>query len=232
LLVIYLLGLLVEWIGHALIPAALLLAGGSVVLLVVWLSVLRPRRLPVWKGWVALGLVAVVFGGWRTWEVWHNFSRPEFHMFRTYIADPIPKEVEGLGPGSPAPVMFHDGAYIHFHAPPELVEHILNHSLAGSKTLGVVAEMKRQSGRDTSDRVAVVAPNGQSYVKVDLTWVAKESSTESSWARAEVENFLKTQKGNAYVLLLSGDWGKFVSVLKYEPAVSNVVILQNLERRR
>jgi len=47
-----------------------------------------------------------------------------------------------------------------------------------------------------------------------------------------VENFLKTQKGNAYVLLLSGDWGKFVSVLKYEPAVSNVVILQNLERRR
>jgi hypothetical protein len=69
-------------------------------------------------------------------------------------------------------------------------------------------------------------------LKVDLDWAAKESSPESQWARTEVENFLKNRQGSTHVLLLSGDWGRFVSVLKFEPGNSNVVILQHLERRR
>jgi hypothetical protein len=173
---IYLLGLLMKWIGHALIPTALLLAAGALVMLGVWWLVLRPRKLSAWKGWLVLGLITVSFGGWRTWEVCQNFSRPELHMFRAFVADPIPKEVQGLAPASAAPVMFHDGAYISFHAPPELVERIVNHSLAGSKTLAAVAEMKRQSGRDSADRVIIAAPDGRSYLKVDLEWVAKENS--------------------------------------------------------
>jgi hypothetical protein len=153
-------------------------------------------------------------------------------MFRDFVANPIPPEVVGLAPASPAPVMFHDGAYISFHAPPELVQRIVTHSLPGSKTFSVVAAMKQQSTRESADRVAITAPDGQGYLKVDLDWVAKETCPESDWARAEVENFLKNGQGSAYVLLRSGDWGKFVSVLKHEPAHSNVVILQNLERRR
>jgi hypothetical protein len=142
---IYLLGLLIKWIGHALIPTALLLSGDALVMLGVWWFVLRPRKLSAWKGWLVLGLITVGFGGWRTWEVWQDFSRPELRMFRDFVADPIPKEIQRLAPASAAPVMFHDGAYIFFHAPPELIERIVNHSLPGSKTLAAVAEMKRQS---------------------------------------------------------------------------------------
>ena len=221
-----------KWIGHALIPTVLLLAAGALVMLGVWWLVLRPRKLSSWKGWLILGLITVSFAGWRTWEVWQNFSHPELHMFRAFVADPIPKEVQGLAPAIAAPVMFHDGAYISLRAPPELVERIVHHSLSGSKTFEVVAEMKRRSSRDSADRVVIAAPDSQSYLKVDLNWVAKETSPESAWARSEVENFFKSRQGSAYVLLRSGDWGKFVSVLHYEPASSNVVILQSLERRR
>jgi len=229
---IYLLGLFIKWIGHALIPTALLLVAGALAMLSLWWFVVRPRKLSARRGWLILGLVTVGFGGWRTWEVWQDFSRPELHMFRDFVGDPIPKEIQGLAPAIAAPVMFHDGAYISFHAPPELVERIVNHSLRGSKTLAVVAEMKRRSSQDSTDLVVIAASDGRSYLKADLDWVAKERSPESQWARTEVETFLKNQRGSAYVLLLAGDWGEFASVLNYEPGTSNVVILQHLERRR
>jgi len=72
-------------------------------------------------------------------------------------------------------------------------------------------------------------PDGHSYLKVDLDWAATDSP-DSLWTRSEVENFLKSRQGTAYVLLLSGDWGKFASVLTYDPAELKVTILQNLER--
>src|SRR5262249_37619789 len=155
-----------------------------------------------------------------------DFSQPEWHMFRDFVANPIPRGVVGLAPASPAPVMFHDGAYISFRAPPQLVERIVNHSLPGSKTLSVVAAMKQESARDAADRVVITAADGLSYLKADLDWATKETCPESAWARGEVRSFLTNKQGNAYVFLRSGDWGKFVSILKHEPASSNVVILQ------
>jgi hypothetical protein len=229
---IYLLGLFMRWIGQALIPTVLLFTAGALILLVVWRFVLRPRKLAVWKGWLAIGLITVSFGCWRTWEVWQKFSHPELHMFRDFVADPIPKEVQGLAPAIAAPMMFHDGAYISFRAPPELVARIVNHSLPGATTWAAVTEMKRRSSQAAPDRVVIAASDGRSYLKVDLDWVAKENSPESQWARTELETFLKSHQGSAYVLLLSGDWGRFASVLKHEPGTSNVVILQHLERRR
>jgi len=73
---IYLFGLLVRWIGHALIPALILLALGVPVLLGVWWFLLRPRQLSLWRWWLVLGLVVLGFAGWRTWEVWQDFSHP------------------------------------------------------------------------------------------------------------------------------------------------------------
>ena len=229
---IYYLGLLFKWTAHAFVPALLLLLVGALVLVALWWFVLRPRHLSPVRAWLVLGAVVLIFGGWRTWGVWQDFSRPELRMFQEYIAEPIPREVQGLAPATAAPVMFHDGAYISFKAPQELVEGIVNHSVRGSKTLAVVEEIKRQSRRNTSDDVAIVASDGQSYRKVDLEWLTTEHSSESSWARAEVEHFLKNGKGDVYVLLRAGPWGKFASLLRYEPASSNVVILQHLERRR
>ena len=229
---IYLLALLIKWIGHALVPTMLALAAGTLVMLAVWWFGLRPRQRPAWKGWLILGLVTVGFGGWRTWEVWRDFFHPEFSMFRRFVANPIPGEIEALAPASGAPVMFHDGAYISFRAPPALVERLVTHSLAGARTLAVVAEMKQQSGQDSSNRVVIAAPDGRSYLKVGLEWVALETSPESQWARAETERFLKSRQGRAHVLVLAGAWGQFSSVLTYEPASSNVVVLQYLVRRR
>jgi hypothetical protein len=229
---IYLLALFLKWIARALIPTLLLLVLGVVVMLGIWFLVLRPRKISAWKGWLAVGLITIAFGGWRSVEVWREFSRPELHMFRTYVADPIPAEVQGLAPASAAPVMFHDGAYISFHAPPEVVDRLTHHALPGSKTLEVVVEMKRQSSRNTADRIVLAGPDGQSYLKVDVDWVAKESSSESQWVRGEVENFHRNHKVNSYVYLKAGEWGSFASVVHYEPNSSNVTILQNLERRR
>lgn len=151
-------------------------------------------------------------------------------MFRTYVADPIPKAVKGLAPAIAAPVMFHDGAYITFQAPPEVVEAIVNHSLKGAKTREVITKMKQQSGRGDADRLVIAGLDGQSYLPVDLEWVEREKSSESEWARWEIAGFLKSRNGRAYVLLRSGDWGTFVSVLQYEPTQSTVVILQHLNR--
>lgn len=229
---VYLLALLIRWIAHALIPTALLFAISVIVMLGIGWLVLRPRKISPWKGWLVVGLMTIAFGGWRSFEVWRDFSRPELHMFRTYVADPIPVDIHGLAPAIAAPVMFHDGAYISFRAPPELVERLINHSVPGSKTLGVVTEMKKQSRRDTSDRTVVAGQDGRSYLKVDLDWVAKRSSPESQWVHDEVENYLKSHNGNSYVFLRAGDWGSLASVMHYEPASSNVTILQNLERRR
>jgi hypothetical protein len=227
---VYLAGLIFKWIAHALVPAVLLFGVGALVLAILWGFVLRRRKLSSGKGWLGLALVTLAFGGWRTWEVGQSFYHPELQMFRQYVAEPIPKAVTGLAPAIASPVMFHDGAYIAFHAPPEVVEGIVNHSLKGAKTGEVIRKMKRQSGRGDADRVVIAGPDGQSYLPVDLQWAERETSSESEWARGEIASFLKSRNGRAYVLLRSGDWGTFVSVMQYEPAQSRVVILQHLNR--
>ena len=227
---VYLAGLIFKWIAYAVVPTVLLFGVGTLVMAVIWRFALRPRKLSSGKGWLALALVTLAFGGWRTWEVGQSFFHPELQMFRQYVAEPIPKAVKDLAPASAAPVMFHDGAYVAFQAPPEVVEGIVNHSLKGAKTPEVITKMKRQSGRGDADRVVIAGPDGQSYLPVDLEWVEREKSSESEWARGEIASFLKSRNGRAYVLLRSGDWGTFVSVLQYEPAQSRVVILQHLNR--
>jgi len=212
---VYLAGLIFKWIAYALVPTVLLFGAGALVMATLWRFVLRPRKMSSGKGWLLLAMVTLAFGGWRTWEVGQSFFHPEVQMFRQYVAEPIPKAVKGLAPATAAPVMFHDGAYVAFHAPPEVVEGIVNHSLKGAKTPEVIA-----------------GPDGQSYLPVDLEWAEREKSSESEWARGEIASFLKSRNGRAYVLLRSGDWGTFVSVLQYEPTRSRVVILQHLNRAR
>ena len=115
---IYLLGLMIQWVGRALVPALLVLVAGAVVVGLVWWLFLRRHRRAVVTAWVALGLVTVTFGGWRSWEVWRDFSHPEVRMFRNYIARPIPNEVTNLAMAVASPEMFHDGALIRFKPQP------------------------------------------------------------------------------------------------------------------
>src|SRR5882672_5830827 len=98
---IYLLALVIKWVGRALIPALLVLAAGAVVVGLVWWLVLRRNRRAVVTAWLTLGLITVTFGGWRSWEVWRDFSHPEVHMFRDYVANPIPNEVTHLAMATP-----------------------------------------------------------------------------------------------------------------------------------
>src|SRR5687767_9766723 len=144
---IYYAGLFFKWVAQALFSTLVLLAGGALLVVALWWFMLRPRRRSSLSAWMVLGALVLAFGGWRTWGVWQDFSRPELGMFREFIAEPIPREVRGLAPAIAAPVMFHDGAYISFHAPREVIERIINHSLPGSKALMVIEGMKRRSPR-------------------------------------------------------------------------------------
>jgi hypothetical protein len=229
---IYLLGLFIRWVTGALVPALLLLVVGAVVGGLVWLLFLRRRRRAVVTMWLVLGMATLALGGWRTREVWRDFTQPHFRNFRTYVADPIPTEVRGLAMATAAPAMFHDGALVRFEAPEPLVRKLIDQSLRGAKTLAVVAEMKRQSGRDPADRSAVAGPDGRSYVRVDVDQFPRDGPDAFRWARVHVEQSARQGFGEAYVLLLEGEWGKFQSVITWNPAVSNVVVRQYLERRR
>ena len=229
---IYLAGLLFNWIARALVPALGLLAVGSIVVALVWWFRLRPRRRSPVRAWLALGLVTFTFGTWRTWSVWQDFSHPEFRMFREFVADPIPRDIKSLAPATAAPVMFHDGAYISFVATPTVVDQIVRHSLPGSTALAAIAKVKksRQSNSTTNDHT-VSGTDGQSYRKVDLDWAANDTSSETKAARAEVERFLKRTAGDCYVLLHGGPWGKFTSILLYDPVTARVTLLQYIQRR-
>ena len=228
---IYLLGLMIQWVGRALIPALLVLVAGAVVVGLIWWLFLRRNRRAVVTAWLILGLVAVSFGGWRSWEVWRDFSHPEVRMFRDYIARPIPSEVTNLAMAVASPEMFHDGALIRFQAPAGLVHKIVDHSLPGSTALAVVAEMKRQSPHDSADREVIAGADGQSYRKVNPDHFPKHGPEAHRWLSDKIEANAGPGR-EAYVLLRAGAWGHFQSVLTYDPAAGTVFIQQKLERRR
>ena len=228
---IYLLGLVIQWFGRALLPSLLVLAAGAVVVGLVWWLFLRRNRRAVVMAWVTLVLVTVAFGGWRSWEVWRDFSHPEGRMFRDYIASPIPKEVTNLTMAVASPEIFHDGALIRFQAPEGLVHKIVNHSLAGSKALAVVTGMKRQSPHDSTDREVIAGADGQSYLKVNPDRFPKDGPEAHRWLREKMEAASGPGR-EAYVLLRTGAWGRFQSVLTYDPATRTVIIHQNLQRQR
>ena len=228
---IYLLGLVIQWFSRALIPALLVLAAGAVVVGLVWWLFLRRNRRAVVTAWLALILVTVTFGGWRSWEVWRDFNHPERRMFRDYIARPIPNEVTNLAMAVASPEMFHDGALIRFQAPAELVRKIVDHSLPGSTALAVVAGIKRQSPHDSADREVIAGADGQSYLKVNPDHFPKDGPEAHRWLRDKIEANAGPSR-EAYVLLRAGAWGHFQSVLTYDPATGTVIIQQNLERRR
>ena len=228
---IYLLGLMIQWVGRALIPALLVLVAGAVVVGLLWWLFLRRHRRAVVTAWLTLGLVTVTFGGWRSWEVWRDFSHPEVRMFRDYLARPIPNEVTHLAMAVASPEMFHDGALIRFQAPAGLVPKIVDHSLPGSTALAVVAEMKRQSPHDSADREVIAGDDGQSYLKVNADHFPKDGPEAHRWLREHIEANAGSGR-EAYVLFRAGAWGHFQSVLTYDPAAGTVIIQQNLERRR
>lgn len=228
---IYLLGLMIQWVGRALIPALLVLIVGAVVVGMVWWLFLRRHRRAMVAAWLTLGLVTVAVGGWRSWEVWRDFSHPEVRMFRDYIARPIPNEVSNLAMAVASPEMFHDGALIRFQAPAGLVARIVDHSLPGSTALAVVADMKRQSPHDAADREVIAGADGQSYLKVKPDHFPKDGPAVHRWLRDKLEANAGPGR-EAYVLLRAGAWGHFQSALTHDPATGTVIIQQNLERRR
>src|SRR5262245_48558184 len=111
---LYLGWLVVRWVLRAVIPALLLFGAGALFVGLLWLLFLRRRRRAAMALWVVVVSMAMGFFGWRTWEVWTDFTRPQMRMFRNYIADPIPKAVSDLSMATPAPAMFHDGALLRF----------------------------------------------------------------------------------------------------------------------
>ncbi|MBC8002774.1 MAG: hypothetical protein H7X97_09315 [Opitutaceae bacterium] len=228
---IYLLGLFIQWVSRALVPALLVLVIGAVVVCLVWRLFLRSNRRAVVVAWLILGFVTVTVGGWRSWEVWQDFNHPERRMFRDYIARPIPNEVTNLTMATPAPAMFHDGALIRFQAPEVLVRGIIDQSLTGSTALEVLAEMKRQSPHDSADLEVIAGTDGQSYRKVTPDLFPKNGPEAHRWLRDKIEATAGPGR-EIYVLFKAGAWGHFQSVLSYDPANSSVIVQQNLERRR
>lgn len=230
---LYLGWLVVRWILRALIPATFLFAAGALLSSLAWLFFLRRRRRTAMALWVVVGSASLGFMGWRTWEVWTDFTRPQVRMFRNYIADPVPRSISQLAMATPAPAMFHDGAIIRFQVTPAALRQILDHSLPGSTTLGVIEEMKRQSARDPSNRWVMAGADGRSYLKVDLQGFSSEEGPEAfRWARSRVTEAVRGGPREVYVLLLEGEWGSFQSVLTYDAVQGTAEVYQYLERKR
>jgi hypothetical protein len=112
---IYLLALFVEWVRRALVPAAAVFAIATLAAIGVRLIFGRSRLTT--NVWLALGIAVVAVFGWRTFEVWQDFSHPQYRNFRSYVADPIPRDARALVMDSPAPAMFYDGALVRFEGP-------------------------------------------------------------------------------------------------------------------
>jgi hypothetical protein len=226
--VIYLLALLVEWVGRALVPTAELLAAGVIVVIVVRVLFRRRPRV-VALAWLAVALVTLGFGGWRSFEVWRDFTEPQFRNFRTYVADPIPRDVHALAMDSPAPAMFYDGALVRFEAPEPVMRRLVDQSLSGARAWSVIDEMKQRSGRDRADTLAVAAPDGRSFVRVDPA--AFTAPNVFAWAQHTVDEMNRGGAKEIYVLLLAGGWGSFQSVVAWTPDRSRVSVRQALERK-
>jgi hypothetical protein len=225
---IYLLALLVDWVGRALVPTAELLAAGVIVVIALRILLHRRPRV-VARAWLLLGVAAVGFGGWRSFEVWRDFTQPQFRNFRTYVANPIPHDVRALAMDSPAPAMFYDGALVRFEAPEPVVRRLVDHSLAGARAWDLIGEMKRRSGRSPADTIAVAAPDGRGFVRIDPD--AFTTPDAFAWTQHTVDEMHRGGAKEIYVLLLAGEWGSFQSVVAWTPERSRVSVHQALERR-
>jgi len=225
---IYLLALLVEWIGRALVPTAELLAAGVVIVIVLRVLVRRRPRV-VARAWLALAVVTVGFAGLRSFEVWRDFTQPQFRNFKTYVANPIPRDVHALAMDSPAPAMFYDGALVRFEAPEPVMRRLVDQSLAGARAWNVIDEMKQRSGRNPTDTLAMAAPDGRGFVRVDPSrFTAPEAF---AWTQHTVGEMHRGGAKEIYVLLLAGEWGSFQSVVGWDPDRSRASVRQALERK-
>lgn len=213
-------------------PAWLLLAAGALVIGAAWLLGLKRHRRALITAWAAVALVTVAFAGYRTWGMARDFAHPEIRMFRAFVADPIPAEVTGLAVSTAAPAMYHDGALVRFQAPEAMVRGLVNHSVPGSRTLSVAQETRGTSARDRADRDRVVGPDGWSYAQVDAARFAVDGPEVFEWARRKVGEGVRQGPREVWVYLVSGDWGRFQSVLVYDRATSTATVEQYRERRR
>jgi len=223
---IYLLALFVEWVRRALVPAAAVFAIATLAAIGVRLIFGRSRLTT--NVWLALGIAVVAVFGWRTFEVWQDFSHPQYRNFRSYVADPIPRDARALVMDSPAPAMFYDGALVRFEGPASLVTALARNTLKGARTLAVLRETKQRSKRSTVDTLAVTDADGSSYRRINPATFPAQLPETFAWARWVIDEQTRGGADDIYVLLLAGPWGRFESVLSYDRDRSRVAVRQNM----
>jgi hypothetical protein len=176
---IYLLGFVFWWVRDALLPALLVGGGSCVVWWLVgaccWHGRVRLRR----TGMGVLFAAAVVWLAVATNAVWFRFHNPQFDMFRTYVADPIPESVRELVVDSGAPAMFYEGALLRFRAPAPVMQAILEHRLPGGSTVDQAARLATRLGRDAAVTARLSGPAG-GYLRYDPVTFAPYDTRE--WA--------------------------------------------------
>jgi hypothetical protein len=223
--VIYLVAGLVMWLVRALLPTVLVLLVGAVLL---WLG-RRAPGFPVRGVGAVIVVAALAVLAWQTRTVRREFTHPQITMFRRHIADPIPASVRNLAPGSPAPLVFHSGAVVAFDAPESMLRSLLDHSLPGSTALAALAELKSRNGRDTTTVIRVGAVGAPGYLQLDSTAFPADLLHTFPGAHSRAVEALRRGL-NVYVLAEVGDWGRFESVVTYEPQRQRVHLRQYIVR--
>ena len=218
---IYLLAFVIQWFGKAFFPALLVLVLGAITVGLLWALGLKRKRPALLAAWLAVGISSLGLGCWRTVQIVDDYSHPERRMFREFLARPIPSQVTNLVVAVPSPEIFTDAAIIRFQAPNSVVQGILNHSLPGSTSLSVLAEMKRQSRNPPADQEVISAPDGQSYLPVDASFFPSDGPEAHRWLRERITG--ESAPGvKTYILLRRGAWGSFQSLVAHNPLTGTV----------
>jgi hypothetical protein len=217
---IYLLGLSFWWLRDVLLPAALV--GGAACL--VWLSVgtllWRGRpRLRVRGLWVLL----LACLGWMvvgTRDVLFRFDHPQFEMFRSYVADPIPADVQDLEVDSGAPAAFFQGALLRFRAPASVRRAILQHGLPGGTTRRQAEVLAERLGRNPRVTGRICTAQG-GYLPYDPQTFSGYDRPEWAFVLDRLERGADEPSlppapsdHDLFVYAERGDWGTLVCIAR------------------
>lgn len=215
---LYLLGLVFWWIRDAFLPAVCFGGGACVVWLVLGLLFWRDRTKLRRHG------LAVLLGGTLVWlaagtrDVLFRFDHPQFEMFTSCVADPIPPEVQDLEVDSAAPAMFTQGALLRFRAPAELRRALLAHTLPGTRTRAQAAILAERFDRDPAIVARIADANG-GYLRYDPVAFAAFDVPEWAFAVGRLKDGPKYDTlrpapvdHELWVYGERGDWGTLVCV--------------------
>ncbi len=215
---IYLVGLSFWWLRDALLPTALVGGACGLVWLLLSTTLWRGRPRLRSRGFVVLLVAALVWLGIGTRDVLHRFDHPQFAMFRTCVADPIPDAVQDLAVDSPAPAMFADGALLRFRAPVAVRQAILRHALPGSTTRLLAAGIAAKNGRNArvTGRICTAAGG---YVPYDPQTFAGYDKPEWAFVVTRLKRGADLATlppvpadHDLFVYAEQGDWGALVCI--------------------